>query len=136
MYQRMFRNEYMELAIELAKTCKEKNEIPVAAVIVKDCSVIASNHNQTILMNDNTMHAEMVVLREAALKLGSRILSKCDIYVTLEPCKMCMHAISISRIKRLYFGSSNMLSDIWHGTEVYGGLYEEECSQLLKNFFL
>ncbi len=131
----MFKNSYMERAIELAKEAMQLGEIPIAAVLVHD-SIISAQYNKTILLNDNTMHAEMLVLREGALKLNTRYLSQCDLYVTLEPCQMCMHAISLARVRRLYFGSYNKLKSIWHGTQVYGGLYEEICSDLLKSFFM
>ncbi|MDZ5761931.1 TadA-like nucleoside deaminase [Candidatus Cyrtobacter comes] len=127
----------MEAAIELAKRAQQINEVPIAAVLVQDdATIISAQHNKTILLNDNTMHAEMLALREGTLKLNTRYLSQCDLYVTLEPCQMCMHAISISRIRRLYFGSYNKLKNIWHGTQIYGGFYEEVCSNLLKVFFM
>lgn len=95
--------EYMCMAIEEAKIAFECNEIPVGAVIVKDGSVISAGHNNRESENDATGHAEIVAIRKACEKIGSWRLHGCTLYVTLEPCPMCMGAIINSRISRVVF---------------------------------
>lgn len=134
----------MKRAIEFAK--KANGEIPVGAVIVKDGEVIAGAFNRKEELNDVTAHAEILALREASEKLGRWRLDDCDMYVTLEPCPMCAWAIINSRIKTVYFGSY----DINYGAlvsaldvrklsssklKVYGGIMEEECDKILKEYF-
>ena len=134
----------MHKALELAKSVR--GEIPVGAVILKDGEVISSAYNRKELENDVTSHAEILAIREASKKLGRWRLDDCDLYVTLEPCPMCAWAIINSRIKNVYFGSYDMNygasgskidlrktanSDL----KVYGGIMEDECNQVLKEFF-
>ncbi|MCK5295997.1 MAG: nucleoside deaminase [Alphaproteobacteria bacterium] len=125
-------------------------EVPVGAVIVngKSGEIIASSGNRVEELKDPTAHAEILVIREAAEKLGQVRLEECDLYVTLEPCPMCAAAISHARIRRLYFGAYDPKSGgVEHGArvfshktchhrpEVYGGIMETDCSNLLKDFF-
>jgi len=136
-------NDFMNLAIKEAK--KSEKDIPVGAVIVKDGEILAKSHNTREKDNDITSHAEIIALRCVAKIKGDWRLEECDMYVTLEPCPMCGWAILQSRIKNLYFGSYdskygafssvnlNKFSDF--KTNIYGGIKEEECNDLLKSFF-
>lgn len=137
-------NEYMQIAIELAK--KVKNDIPVGAVIVKDNQIIASGFNTKEKDNDITSHAEIIALKNASNILGNWRLDDCDIYVTLEPCPMCGWAILQSRIKNIYFGSYDNKYGAFSVTHlekisdsksvIYGGICEQDCDALLKVFFI
>jgi len=135
----------MERAIKAAFAAAS-GEIPVGAVIVKDNEIIASACNKKEALNDVTAHAEILALREAAKKFGRWRLDDCEMYVTLEPCPMCAWAIVQARLKTVYFGSY----DINYGAlgsvidvraiansklKVYGGIMENECDNLLKDFF-
>lgn len=134
----------MHRALELAKFVK--NEIPVGAIIVKDKEIIAGAFNQKESFSDVTAHAEIIAIRTAEKKLGNWRLDECEMYVTLEPCPMCAWAIINSRIKSVYFGSYDMnygafgskidLRKIANSDlKVYGGILEQECDEVLKNFF-
>ncbi|MCU7612056.1 nucleoside deaminase [Anaplasma capra] len=136
---------YMRLAMQEA--VRSSAEVPVGAVVVHgDGTVISSKHNLTIHDSDPTAHAEMLAIREACTYLSTRVLDNCDMYVTLEPCVMCAYAISLSRIRRLYFGAYNVkCGGIEHGArvfrfcnhipETYGGLCERENAEILRSFF-
>ena len=134
----------MELAIEQALRAAANEEIPVGAVIICDGEVVAEAHNKDIELNDPTAHAEMLAIRQACEKLGQQRLTNCDMYVTLEPCPMCCAATSFARIRRLYYGASDPKSggiehfnrpNCHHKPEIYDGINETECSQLMKGFF-
>lgn len=137
--------EYMDLAI--TEALKTTSDIPVGAVIVKDNKVIATAFNQREVDNDITSHAEILAIRQAEKTLENWRLDDCDLYVTLEPCPMCGWAILQARIRNLYFGSYDInygafsskidLRNIAKGTKlnVYGGIQEEKCDKLLKDFF-
>ena len=138
----------MRLALIEAKKAKAAGEVPVGAVIVKDGLVLACSHNQPIGASDPTAHAEMIVLRKAARLLKNYRLPGCDLYVTLEPCAMCVGAMMHARISRLVFGAYDpktgacgsvidLLENttLNHHTAVTGGILEEECSRMLKDFF-
>lgn len=137
--------EYMDLAI--TEALKTTSDIPVGAVIVKDNKVIATAFNQREVDNDITSHAEILAIRQAETVLENWRLDDCDLYVTLEPCPMCGWAILQARIRNLYFGSYDInygafsskidLRNIAQGTKlnVYGGIQEEKCDKLLKDFF-
>lgn len=137
--------DFMKFAITEAR--KSDGDIPVGAVLVKDGKVLAVAHNAREKDNDITSHAEILVLREGARIVNNWRLDGCELYVTLEPCPMCGWAILQSRVKSVYFGSydSNYgafsskidLRKISHGQKlnVYGGILEEECDKLLKDFF-
>lgn len=139
---------FMQQAIAIAQTAVQKDEVPVGAVLVHDGQVIASNFNQPISLSDPSAHAEMLVLREAGEKLGNYRLKDTTLYVTLEPCPMCVGAMIHARVKRCVFGAHDpktgaMGSAIdlpklhaWnHVLEYEGGVMAEPCSQLLKDFF-
>lgn len=136
----------MELAIKQAKIANEKDEVPIGAVIVSEYNIIASAYNMSITLNDPTAHAETLAIREACRSFSNPILCECDMYVTLEPCPMCAQAISFARIRRLYFGAYNpkgggiengpkIFQFCHHKPEVYGGILETECADLLRGFF-
>jgi len=140
--------DYIGESILLAQRAAARGEVPVGAVIVQDQHIIAAAHNLVETACDVSAHAELLVLRQAGEKLGTRHLVDCDLYVTLEPCPMCAQAISFARIRRLYFGAYDPKGGgVEHGPrifeqptchhkpEVVGGLRESECALLLKDFF-
>jgi tRNA(adenine34) deaminase len=115
---------------------------------VRDGTIVARAGNRTIADHDPTAHAELIAIRATASTLGSERLGDCDLYVTLEPCAMCAAAMSFARIRRLYFGAADAKGGaVEHGVcffaaptchhrpEVYGGINESECGELLKSFF-
>ena len=130
-------------AIEEAK--KVTSDIPVGAVIKSGDEIVASCHNLKEELNDVTAHAEILAIKEAEQKLGRWRLDDCDMYVTLEPCPMCAWAILQSRIKNLNFGSYDrqyggfsvcrLQNKTNSSINIYGGIMEEECDKLLKEFF-
>ncbi|MFO7637542.1 MAG: nucleoside deaminase [Clostridia bacterium] len=138
---------YMKMAMEEAMKAKQKGDVPVGAVIVKDSKVIARGHNMRRHKNNALLHAEMHAIEKACRKLSSCFLDDCDIYVSLEPCPMCAGAILQARIKRLYFGAydpkagcAGSLANLFalpfsHRVEVYGGIEEDANMALLSNFF-
>jgi len=138
----------MDIALEQARASAARGEVPVGAVIVQDGNIIASSGNRSIELSDPTAHAEMLVIRAACEALGNERLGECDLYVTLEPCPMCATAISFARIRRLYFGAHDRKGGgVEHGArifdqatchhkpEVYGGIAESECGEILREFF-
>jgi tRNA(adenine34) deaminase len=139
--------KFMIEAISLAKEAGEMGEVPVGAVIVKNGKIIARGKNEREAKQNALSHAEIEAINNACKNTGSWRLEDCEMYVTLEPCPMCAGAIINSRIKTLIFGAydSKMgsidsvinLCDLPynHKVEVYGGIMEDECLDLLKNFF-
>jgi tRNA(Arg) A34 adenosine deaminase TadA len=139
----------MAAALAQAELAARRGEVPVGAVIIAaDGSILAEDGNRTIELHDPTAHAEMLVIRAAAHRLGSERLIGCSLYVTLEPCAMCAAAISFARIARLYFGASDpkggavehgprffAQATCHHAPEVYGGIAETEAAALLRHFF-
>jgi tRNA(adenine34) deaminase len=122
--------------------------VPVGCVIVREGEVVARAGNRTLADRDPTAHAEVLALRAAAAATGSERLTDCDLYVTLEPCTMCVGAISFARIRRLYFGAADpkggavehgvrffAVPTCHHRPEVYGGIGEQESAELLRAFF-
>lgn len=142
-------DSHMSLALDEARAAAARGEVPVGAVLVgPDRTVLAQAGNRTREGHDPTAHAEILVIREAALQLQSERLVGCDLYVTLEPCAMCAAAIAAARIRRLYFGAEDPKSggvlhgaqvfshaQAHHAPEVYGGIAEVEAAALLKDFF-
>jgi len=139
---------FMDIALDEARAAAARGEVPVGAVVVKDCAVIARAGNRTLVDRDPTAHAEMLALRQAAAALGSERLIDCDLYVSLEPCPMCAAAISFARIRRLYYGAGDPKGGaVDHGVrlyasptchhrpEVYGGIGETDAAALLRDFF-
>jgi tRNA(adenine34) deaminase len=139
----------MELALAEAEAARDLGEVPIGAVIVSaGGEVLAQARNRTLTLRDPTAHAELLAIRAAAAKLGSERLTACDLYVTLEPCAMCVAAISFARIRRLYFGAADpkggavehgprffQQATCHHAPEVIGGLSETRAAALLKEFF-
>lgn len=138
---------FMALALAEAEAAGARGEVPVGAVIVKDGMVIARAGNRVEELGDPTAHAEMLAIRAAAA-LGDKRLEGCDLYVTLEPCPMCAAAISLARLRRLYFGAYDPKGGgVEHGAkvfdhatchhrpEVYGGLEESRAAGMLRGFF-
>ena len=140
-------NDYMETALNEANIAASKGEVPVGAVIVKDGKIIASAGNNRETTGDATGHAELLAIRQACETLGGWHLEKCELYVTLEPCPMCMGAIINSRIGKVVFGAKdakagacgsvlNMCSyPLNHKPKVESGFMKEECAEILRSFF-
>ncbi|WP_446809636.1 tRNA adenosine(34) deaminase TadA [Methylomonas sp. 2BW1-5-20] len=140
--------EWLRYAIRLAQRAESRGEVPVGALLVHNDRCIAEGWNQPIQTNDPTAHAEIVALRKAGQKLNNYRLNDTTLYVTLEPCVMCMGAIAHARVKRLVFGAYDpkrgavchalQLSDapfLNHHVEWTGGVLEADCADLLSDFF-
>lgn len=138
----------MELAFEEAQQTQYLGEVPVGAVIVINNEIIAKAGNRVITDCDPTKHAEMIVIQNAAKIIGYERLEEASLYVTLEPCAMCAGAMSLARIKNLYFGAYDPKGGAidhgprffhqptcHHSPEVFGGILEQKCQKLLSNFF-
>lgn len=137
-------HKFMLEAIKMAK--KSGSDIPIGAVIVKDGKIIAKSVNQRERKQSTIGHAEIIAIKKANEKLKNWRLNGCEMYVTLEPCPMCASAILQARIDRLYFGAydlmngafgskSDMRLTMGYDIDVKGGIMEDECSSLLKNYF-
>lgn len=127
---------WMARAIHYVKTHNSGyREIPVCALVVKSNELISIACNQVESLNDPTAHAEILAIREASKVLSNWRLNGCTMYVTLEPCAMCMGAILNSRISKLVFGAFDLADAKTDQLEIIGGILEIECSELLKNFF-
>jgi tRNA(adenine34) deaminase len=140
--------DFMHSALELAGLAQEAGEVPVGAVVVKNGVIIGRGYNRPISTADPTAHAEVVALRDAARHLGNYRLADCTLYVTLEPCAMCVGAIFHARIARLVYGAAdpktgacgsviNLLAEtqLNHHTQVTGSVLAEEGMLRLKRFF-
>ncbi|MBS1548729.1 MAG: nucleoside deaminase [Bacteroidetes bacterium] len=139
----MFTDEYfMKMAYQEATYVLEKDEVPVGCIVVHQNRIIARGYNLTETLNDVTAHAEMQAITAAAQSLGGKYLIDCTLYVTLEPCVMCAGALAWAQISKVVFGAR----DVHRGyqskglalhpkTEVIGGIMEEACSALIKDFF-
>lgn len=141
-------NAPMQIALAEARAAADRGEVPVGAVVVRDGLILSRAGNRTLADRDPTAHAEMLAIRQACAVLGSERLPGCDLYVTLEPCPMCAAAISFARIRRLYFGASDIKGgavengvrlyadpSCHHRPDVYGGLSETASAELLRDFF-
>ena len=139
---------FMKEALKEAKKAYDKLEVPVGAVIVKNGKIIARGYNQKETKKDTIKHAEIIAIEKASKKLDSWRLNDCEMYVTLEPCPMCAGAIINSRIKKVYIGTMdektgavgsvlNLFEDFTfnHKVEVEKGILQEECKNMLKQFF-
>jgi len=135
-------------AFEAARAAAAAEEAPIGAAILRAGEVIAVAGNRTLRDRDPTAHAEVLAIRAAARRIGNERLVGCDLYVTLEPCAMCAGAISLARIRRLYFAAGDpkggavehgprffSQSTCHHAPEVYGGIRESEAAALLRDFF-
>ena len=135
-------DDFMKLALNEAKKCLRKKEIPVGAIIVDEFkNIISKGYNKVEEKNNPLFHAEKIAIDKALLKTNKRYLDNCDIWVTLQPCEMCMGMIKQVRIKRLYYGASIPHNGIKNKinnpvcSEIYSGIREDECSKLIKDFF-
>tara|TARA_B110000003_G_scaffold225988_1_gene226878 strand:- start:4415 stop:4864 length:450 start_codon:yes stop_codon:yes gene_type:complete len=140
--------KWMQIAINESSVAKFSDEVPVGAVIVKNGKLIAHAHNQPISLNDPTAHAEILAIRQAAKKEKNYRLVGATLYVTLEPCLMCVGALMHARIERIVYGAKNTkngfcgsILDITndkqfnHRVIVDGGILEDQCQEILKSFF-
>ena len=137
----------MRKALEQAELALEKGEIPVGAVVVAGGEVIGRGHNQSISYKDPTAHAEIVAIRNASRSRENYRLADCDIYVTIEPCAMCLGAMVHARIKHLFYGASDPkagavesimcfpFDKVNHQPEIKSGILDRECGKILKDFF-
>ncbi len=139
---------FMQKALAQANIAYASGEVPVGAVIVRDGKIIVEAHNLVETGQDPTAHAEILAIRQACNIIGSPRLVDCDLYVTLEPCAMCAQAISLARIRRLYFGANDRKGGgvengarvfshptCHHKPEIYSGIAENECGGILQKFF-
>jgi len=140
----MSNEELMKICINEAKKCYKSNDVPVGAIIVKDGKVIAKAHNQREKCSKTCAHAEILAIEQSNKKLHSSRLDGFDIYVTKEPCLMCMGAILSARIRKIYFGAEDKRfgtkdlavdNNFNHKCEIEGGILKTECEELLTNFF-
>jgi len=138
----------MEAALAEARAAALRGEVPVGAVLVRDGVALAAAGNRVEELGDPTAHAEMLAIRAAAAALGDKRLAECDLYVSLEPCAMCAAAISLARLRRLYFAAYDPKGGgVEHGArvfahptchhrpEIYGGIRESEAGEILREFF-
>lgn len=139
-------NEFMQAALDCAAKALKKGEVPIGAVVVSNGKIISRGYNKRTKKQIATAHAEIEAIEKACKKLKSWRIPECEIYVTLEPCPMCMGAMLNARIKKVYFGAyeakgrsmtaqlaeSNLLN---HRIEVEGGVMREECAEILSSFF-
>src|SRR5512147_2213822 len=139
---------FMRIALEEAERATASAEVPIAALLVHDGAILTRSHNYREITQDPTAHAEMIVIREASKALCSWRLIDTTLYVTLEPCAMCLGAIILARIPRVVFGAYDPKAGacgsvldftneprLNHGVEVVGGLLEQESQTLLQDFF-
>ena len=132
----------MKQALQEAEIAREKDEVPIGCVIVFKDRIIARGHNLTEQLNDVTAHAEMQAITSAANFLGGKYLKDCTMYVTLEPCIMCAGALTWSQISKVFIGARdekrgfiNQNVKLHPKTEIVSGILENECSEIVKNFF-
>lgn len=132
----------MKMALQEAQIAFEQDEIPVGCVIVANNRIIAKSHNLTETLNDVTAHAEMQAITSAASFLGGKYLINCTLYVTLEPCVMCCGALSWAQISKVVIGARDEQRGfidknltLHPKTEIITGVLENECSQIVKDFF-
>ncbi|QOL25701.1 tRNA adenosine(34) deaminase TadA [Thalassotalea sp. LPB0316] len=151
MNQNIFNSQdhrFMQRAIELAAQAEAIGEIPVGAVVVYQGKIVGEGYNQSITLNDPSAHAEMLAIRQAGKTLDNYRLLDCTLYVTLEPCPMCAGLLVHSRVKQVIYASPDLKtgsagsvfnlvanSQLNHQVEHRCGLYQEQCSTMLSNFF-
>jgi tRNA(Arg) A34 adenosine deaminase TadA len=140
--------QFMQEALAEARSAATAGEVPIGAVLVHDGAILARSSNRTIRDNDSTAHAEIIVLREAARRLGNYRLAGATLYVTIEPCSMCAGAVIQARVPRLVYGADDpkggavrtcfqILSDprLNHQVEVTSGVLAAECAAVIQSFF-
>ncbi|GAB1401198.1 tRNA adenosine(34) deaminase TadA [Elusimicrobiota bacterium] len=139
---------FMKEAIKCAQKALLCGEVPIGAVIVKDGKIIAKGYNKSIKNTDTTAHAEIIAIRKACKKLNNYRLNDCTVYITIEPCAMCTGALIWARAKKIVFGAYDVKAGacgsvfnipserkLNHKIEVSGGLLQEECATIIKEFF-
>lgn len=139
---------YMKVAIKQAKKAENIDEVPIGCVIVYHGKIIARGYNRRNIDKNTLSHAELNAIKKASKRLGDWRLDDCEMYVTLEPCQMCAGAIVQSRIKKVYIGSMNpkagsagsvinllQVKEFNHQVEIESGILQEECSEMLSDFF-
>lgn len=140
--------DYMRLALDLARQAAQSGEVPVGAIVVRDGEIIGRGCNSPISRHDPSAHAEMLALRDAAQRVGNYRLVGCELFVTLEPCVMCVGALFHARIARVVYGASdpktgaagsvlNLFEEtrLNHHAAIAGGVLAAECGQVLSEFF-
>ena len=140
---------YMNQALAEAYKAYDNDEVPVGVVIVYEGEIIARAHNQIKMLKDPTAHAEMIAITQAAAHLSNERLNGCDLYVTLEPCAMCVGAAILGRLRKIVFGASDPKTVACgsaveltkpglfnHDIEITGGIMEPECRSVIQEFFL
>lgn len=144
----MHSGSFMELALEQAKKAASCGEVPVGAVIVRDNKVLTACYNRVEVNHDATAHAEILAIQEVSRLLNTRYLNDCTLYVTLEPCAMCAHAISLARVGKLVYGAYDPKGGgVEHGAKIFehktclhkpnviGGVQSQQAEKLLHKFF-
>ena len=139
---------FLREAIKEAHKAAAADEVPVGAVIVFENKIIGRAHNQVEMLKDPTAHAEMIAVTQACASLGSKWLSECSLYVTIEPCSMCAGALVLARVRRICFGAWDPKTGacgsvvdlarhkgLNHQIDVVGGVLSEECGALVSDFF-
>lgn len=142
------KNKFMKIALQEAELGFLKNEVPIGVVIEREGEILAKIHNQTEIEKNPCMHAEIIAIKLACEKIGEKYLIGCNLYSTLEPCCMCSGAISLAKIENLYIGAKDekfgaVISGLEvfkngnfnHKPNVYDGILEIECGEILKRFF-
>ena len=148
MEQEQIHERFMREAIKQAKKAEDLDEVPIGCVIVHEGKIIARGYNKLNTMKSTLAHAELLAIRKACKKLGDWRVEECTMYITLEPCQMCAGAIVQARIPRVVIGASNkkagcagsiinllQMEQFNHQVELTKGVLEEECSQMMKDFF-
>lgn len=134
---------YMKAAFAEAQQALAEDEVPIGAVVACNGKIIAKAHNMTERLSDPTAHAEMIALTSATSALGGKYLKGCTLYVTLEPCPMCAAALAWAQVERIVYGASDpargytrFTPSLLHPkTQVCGGVMEDECSEMIKEYF-
>ena len=142
-------DHFMKRALKLAQQAADRGEVPVGAVVVKNGEIIGQGHNQPIASHDPTAHAEIIAMRDASKNLSNYRLTGCDIYVTIEPCTMCVGAMVHARIRQIFFGALEpragaltsqlqLMEDghFNHSILWKGGILADQCATVLRDFFL
>jgi tRNA(adenine34) deaminase len=140
--------DFMREALKLARQAEQCGEVPVGAVVVRDNDIVGRGYNAPISRHDPTAHAEMMALRDAAQHLGNYRLPGCELFVTLEPCLMCVGAMFHARVARVVYGAKDpktgaagsvlnlfTATELNHHARIEGGVLAEECGAILSNFF-
>jgi len=127
---------FMGRALELARRAEEEGEVPIGAVVVLDDAIVGEGWNRPIAAHDPSAHAEIQALRAAAAKLGNYRLSGAHLYVTLEPCDMCVGAMFHARIARVVYGATDPKKQVLKNqVQIQGGVLAQECGAILSRFF-